>query len=235
MKTQVRLLLTLALTFLFAFANSEGTRCEASGSNANSALRKTETPGCQQNGKRPYKPLGHVALIDHAIELHETFMMNGRKYHLVFTRTEKQPKGTVSAVYVYPDGFKSGRQNGLIVDLPQVTEFIVHNVPGQELWGSVIICEEIYSHWKDDKGNYKDDYVPSYTHTYTDVRLPDEPAQKILDLIQDNSAYKSMGGRYGEPSGIKYNRVQTAELRKTKIEKRVGDKYTHEYSNERKF
>lgn len=230
MKTQVRLFLALAFAFFFAFTNSGNVRCEAAGNNGGVMPRNTEF---QQT--KPKYPLGHVTLDAHAIELHETFMMNGRKYHLVFTRTEKQPKGTVSAVYVYPDGFKSGRQNGLIVDLPQVTEFIVHNVPGQELWGSVIICEEIYSHWKDDKGNYKDDYVPSYTHTYTDVRLPDEQAQKILDLIQDNSAYKSEGGRYGEPSGIKYNRVQTAGLRKTKIEKRVNDKYTHEYSNLRKF
>ncbi len=233
MKTRIRLILTLVITFLFAFTSSASARCEANGNKASSAPCKAGSPICQQ--AKPKYPLGHIQLEGCVIELHEAFMMNGRKYHLVFTRAENRPQRTVSAVYIYPDGFKSGRKNGLMVNLPQVTEFIVHNVPGQELWGSVIICEEIYSHYMDDKGNYKEHHVPAYTRTYTDVRLPDEPAQKILDLIQDNSAYKSMGGRYGEPSGIKYNRVQTAELRKTKIEKRVGDKYTHEYSNERKF
>ena len=53
MKNKARLFLTLALTFLFAFANSECMRCEASANNANSALRKAEAPGCQQNGKPP--------------------------------------------------------------------------------------------------------------------------------------------------------------------------------------
>lgn len=233
MKTRIRLILTLVITFLFAFTSSASARCEANGNKASSAPCKAGSPICQQ--AKPKYPLGHIQLEGCVIELHEAFMMNGRKYHLVFTRAENRPQRTVSAVYIYPDGFKSGRKNGLMVNLPQVTEFIVHNVPGQELWGSVIICEEIYSHYMDDKGNYKEHHVPAYTRTYTDVRLPDEPAQKILDLIQDNSAYKSMGGRYGEPSGIKYNRVQTAELRKTKIEKRVNDKYTHEYTNQRKF
>lgn len=225
MKTQVRLLLTLALTFLFAFANSEGTRCEASGSNANSALRKTETPGCQQNGKRPYKPLGHVALIDHAIELHETFMMNGRKYHLVFSRdTKYYKKGQVSAVWLYLDGFRSWKQRDstITVELPTITELIVHNVPGQELWGSVIVHENTFINRK---------HYSSITDTWTDVRLPDEPAQKILDLIQDNSAYKY----YGSPIRIKYCRVQTAALRKTKICKIEDDKSTTEYTDKRTF
>ena len=228
MKTRIRLFLTLTLTFLFAFANSASARCEVRGNNASSALRKAEAPGCQQNGKRPYIPLGHVDLINREIELHETFMMNGRKYHLLFVRPTYYAKGKVGNVYIYPDGFKSWQQNGLMVYLPKVTEFIVHNVPGQELWGSVIIRESTHTDYLDDK---KHDKIV-YTDTYTDVRLPDEPAQKILDLIQDNSAFKNctLGN-----SAIKYNRVQTAALRKTKIRKDVNGKVTYEYTNERKF
>lgn len=226
MKTRTRLFLTLTLTFLFAFANSECMRCKASGNNANSALRKAEATGCQQNGKRPYRPLGHVALIDHEIELHETFMMNGKKYHLVFSRDAKyyKEKGMVSAVWLYPDGFKSWKQKDptVTVYLPSVTEFIVHNVPGQELWGSIIVHEDTYINRK----NYSESI-----DTYTDVRLPDEPAQKILDLIQDNSAYKY----YGSPVHIEYNRVQTAALRKTKIEKIKDGKLTTEYTDKRTF
>ena len=226
MKNKVRLFLTLTLTFLFAFANSECMRCKASGNNANSALRKAEATGCQQNGKRPYRPLGHADLIDHEIELHETFVMNGKKYHLVFSRDAKyyKEKGMVSAVWLYPDGFKSCEQKDptVTVYLPRVKEFIVHNVPGQELWGSIIVHEKTYI----DRKNYNE-----YVDTYTDVRLPDEPAQKILDLIQDNSAYKY----YGFPVRIKYNRVQTAALRKTKIEKMVGGKPITEYTDKRTF
>ena len=230
MKTRVRLFLTLTLTFLFAFANSASARCEASGNNANSALHKAEAPGCQQNGKRPYIPLGHVALINHPIELHETFMMNGRKYHLLFVRPTYYAKGKVETVYIYPDGFKSWQQNGLMVYLPKVTEFIVHNVPGQELWGSVIIWESTHTDHLDGK---KHDKVV-YTDTYTDVRLPDGPAQKILDLIQDNSTYEYTRSSW-EARAIKYNRVETAELRKTKIKRDVNGKVTYEYTSQRKF
>lgn len=63
------------------------------------------------------------------------------------------------------------------------------------------------------------------------MRLPDEPAQKILDLIQDNSAYKY----YGSPVHIEYKRVQTAALRKTKIEKIKDGKLTTEYTDKRTF
>ncbi len=228
MKTRVRLILTLAITFLFAFTSSASARCEASGSNAKSAPCKAEAPGDQQT-KRNYL-LGHVELDAEykAIELHDVFMMNGRKYHLLFVRRTDYAKGKVSNVYIYPDGFKSWEQNGFMVYLPKVTEFIVHNVPGQELWGSVIIWESTHTDHLDGK---KHDKIV-YTDTYTDVRLPDEPAQKILDLIQDNSPYEYCG--FGS-SATKYSRVNTAELRKTKIRKDINGKVTTEYSNQRKF
>lgn len=228
MKTRIRLILTLAITFLFAFTSSASARCEASGSNAKSAPCKAEAPGDQQT-KRNYL-LGHVELDAEykAIELHDVFMMNGRKYHLLFVRCTDYAKGKVSNVYIYPDGFKSWEQNGFMVYLPKVTEFIVHNVPGQELWGSVIIWESTHTDHLDGK---KHDKIV-YTDTYTDVRLPDEPAQKILDLIQDNSPYEYCG--FGS-SATKYSRVNTAELRKTKIRKDINGKVTTEYSNQRKF
>lgn len=224
MKTRTRLFLALAITFLSAFANSESARCEANGNKASSAPCKAEAPGDQQT-KRNYL-LGHVELDAEykAIELHDVFMMNGRKYHLLFVRPTYYAKGKVSNVYIYPDGFKSWDQNGFMVYLPKVTEFIVHNVPGQELWGSVIIWESTHTDHLDGK---KHDKIV-YTATYTDVRLPDEQAQKILDLIQDNSSYEN-------GTGIKYNRVETSTLRKTKIWKKVDGKATTEYSNERKF
>lgn len=230
MKTRVRLFLTLTLTFLFAFANSASARCEASGNNGGSALRGTETPDGQQ-AKRNYQ-LGHIQLDAEyaAIELHDVFMMNGRKYHLLFVRPADYAKGNVQTVYIYPDGFKSWRQNGLVVSLPEVTEFIVHNVPGQELWGSVIIWESTHTEHLDGK---KHDKVV-YTDTYTDVRLPDGPAQKILDLIQDNSTYEYTWSSW-EARAIKYNRVETAELRKTKIKRDVNGKVTYEYTSQRKF
>lgn len=228
MKTRTRLFLALAITFLSAFANSESARCEANGNKASSAPCKAEAPGDQQT-KRNYL-LGHVELDAEykAIELHDVFMMNGRKYHLLFVRPTDYAKGKVSNVYIYPDGFKSWEQNGFMVYLPKVTEFIVHNVPGQELWGSVIIWESTHTDHLDGK---KHDKIV-YTDTYTDVRLPDEPAQKILDLIQDNSPYEYCG--FGS-SATKYSRVNTAELRKTKIRKDINGKVTTEYSNQRKF
>ena len=130
MKTRIRLILTLVITFLFAFTSSASARCEANGNKASSAPCKAEAPENQQ-AKRNYQ-LGHNELDAEykAIELHDVFMMNGRKYHLLFVRPTDYAKGKVRNVYVYPDGFKSWRQNGLVVSLPEVTEFIVHNVPG---------------------------------------------------------------------------------------------------------
>ena len=221
MKTRIRLILTLVITFLFAFTSSASARCEANGNKASSAPCKAEAPENQQ-AKRNYQ-LGHNELDAEykAIELHDVFMMNGRKYHLLFVRPTDYAKGKVRNVYVYPDGFKSWRQNGLVVSLPEVTEFIVHNVPGQELWGSVIIWESNHTDRLDGK---KHDKVV-YTDTYTDVRLPDGPAQKILDLIQDNSTYEYTRSSL-EARAIKYNRVETAELRKTKIKRDVNGKVT---------
>lgn len=230
MKTRIRLILTLVITFLFAFTSSASARCEANGNKASSAPCKAEAPENQQ-AKRNYQ-LGHNELDAEykAIELHDVFMMNGRKYHLLFVRPTDYAKGKVRNVYVYPDGFKSWRQNGLVVSLPEVTEFIVHNVPGQELWGSVIIWESNHTDRLDGK---KHDKVV-YTDTYTDVRLPDGPAQKILDLIQDNSTYEYTRSSL-EARAIKYNRVETAELRKTKIKRDVNGKVTYEYTSQRKF
>ena len=230
MKTRIRLILTLVITFLFAFTSSASARCEANGNKASSAPCKAEPPENQQ-AKRNYQ-LGHNELDAEykAIELHDVFMMNGRKYHLLFVRPTDYAKGKVRNVYVYPDGFKSWRQNGLVVSLPEVTEFIVHNVPGQELWGSVIIWESNHTDRLDGK---KHDKVV-YTDTYTDVRLPDGPAQKILDLIQDNSTYEYTWSSL-EARAIKYNRVETAELRKTKIKRDVNGKVTYEYTSQRKF
>lgn len=230
MKTRTRLFLALAITFLSAFANSESARCEASGSNAKSAPCKAEAPGDQQT-KRNYL-LGHVELdADYkAIQLHDTFMMNGRKYHLLFVRDKDHLEKLVDDVYIYPDGFKSWKQGNLIVDLPVVTEFIVHNVPGQELWGSVVVKESVMDNEPANKKNKVNDF--SIKNTYTDVRLPDEPAQKILDLIQDNSAFEYYDWGNG---AIKYNRVQAAALRKTKIEKVVDGKCITEYTDKRTF
>uniref|UniRef100_UPI0040262736 hypothetical protein n=1 Tax=Prevotella sp. TaxID=59823 RepID=UPI0040262736 len=230
MKTRIRLILTLVITFLFAFTSSASARCEANGNKASSAPCKAEAPENQQ-AKRNYQ-LGHNELDAEykAIELHDVFMMNGRKYHLLFVRPTYYAKGKVETVYIYPDGFKSWQQNGLMVYLPKVTEFIVHNVPGQELWGSVIIWESTHTDHLDGK---KHDKIV-FTDTYTDVRLPDGPAQKILDLIQDNSTYEYTKSSW-EARAIKYNRVETAELRKTKIRKDVNGKVTYEYTNQRKF
>lgn len=225
MKTRIRLcrvsrfFLALAITFLFAFTNSKSARCEAAGSNGGPAFSKTSE--CQQT--KPKYPLGQEHLNGMVVQLHDTFMMNGRMYHLVFARPEDYRKVIVGYVYIYPDGFKSGTQNRIRKHLPKVSEFIVHNVPGQELWGSVIVQEiTIETSAVNKHSRY------NITNTYTDVRLPDEQAQKILDLIQDNSSYEN-------GTDIKYNRVETSTLRKTKIWKEVDGKATTEYSNQRKF
>lgn len=152
-----------------------------------------EAPEIQQG--KVTAPLGQMDLFGKRVVLHETFMNNGKKYHLVFTQLDHHRKDLVDQVYIYPDGFKS--EYG--VSLPRVTEFIVHNVPGQELWGSVVIRES-----KMDKIGFVD--------TYKDVRLPDGPAQKILDLIQDSTDFT-------DNSKVEYSRTNSAALRKTVVKK----------------
>lgn len=153
-----------------------------------------ELPEVQQN-KAPFKPLGQMGFIDHEIMLYETFMLNGKKNHLVFVREKDHIKGIIDGVHIYPDGFISNPRH----EVPRVTEFIVHDVPGQELWGSVIIHDE----------KITDDAM---IDTDKDVRLPDAQAQKILDLIQDCSNFK-------DGTDIKYSRTKSAALRPTKVTK----------------
>ena len=153
-----------------------------------------ELPGVQQ--ARGYDPLNQYEYDNKRILLHDTFRQNGKKYHLVFIQPEYLKKGAVSAVHLFPDGFKSDAQH----PMPKITEFVVHNVPGQELWGSVIVKSTVVS------PNYK------FTSTYTDMRLPDEQAQKVLDLIQKSSDFTDV-------THIKYNRVTTPNLRPTRVTK----------------
>lgn len=93
MKTRIRLILTLVITFLFAFTSSASARCEANGNKASSAPCKAEAPENQQ-AKRNYQ-LGHNELDAEykAIELHDVFMMNGRKYHCSLCGPRIMPRG----------------------------------------------------------------------------------------------------------------------------------------------
>lgn len=152
-----------------------------------------ELPEVQQAS---YDPLNQYEYKRQRVLLHDTFRYNGKKYHLVFVQPEDYKKGIVNVVNLFPDGFKSDSKHFM----PKITEFVVHNVPGQELWGSVIVRNTVVS--PDHK----------ITSTYTDMRLPDEQAQKVLDLIQDSS-------NFSNGTNIKYNRVTTPNLRPTRVTK----------------
>ncbi len=153
-----------------------------------------ELPEVQQSSG--YDPLKQYDYDNKKILLHDTFRQNGKKYHLVFVHPEYLKKDAIHAVHIFPDGFKSDERH----PMPKVTEFIVHNVPGQELWGSVIVRSTEVS------PNYE------FTDTFTDMRLPDEQAQKVLDLIQDASSFIDV-------TNIKYNKVTTPKLRPTRVTK----------------
>lgn len=138
--------------------------------------------------QRANAPFGESNLRGKVIQYSKSFNRNGSKYNFVFV-SEKGDGNLVRYVYVFPQGYNSSAAKLL----PQVTNFVYHDIGKGKEFGGVIV----YSIARNAKGEYK-----QYKE---EIRLPDELAQSIIDLLAKDSQFRN-------GTAIKYSETRSRVL-----------------------
>lgn len=137
-------------------------------------------------------PFGVTSLLGQEIYHYDTFMKDGKKHYIVYSSI--RTPDYVDKVSVFPEGFPN--KSGVL--LPWVEELVYHNLgKGKEYCGIIVRSVN-----KLQNGRYKT--------TYEEVRLPNEVAQNLIDLLADDSTMKNA-------TSIKYSKTKSPNLRQTKI------------------
>lgn len=137
-------------------------------------------------------PFGVTSLLGQKIYHYDTFMKDGKKHYIVYSSI--RTPDYVDKVSVFPEGFPN--KSGVL--LPWVEELVYHNLgKGKEYCGIIVRSVN-----KLQNGRYKT--------TYEEVRLPNEVAQNLIDLLADDSTMKNA-------TSIKYSKTKSPNLRQTKI------------------
>lgn len=137
-------------------------------------------------------PFGVTSLLGQKIYHYDTFMKDGKKHYIVYSSI--RTPDYVDKVSVFPEGFPN--KSGVL--LPWVEELVYHNLgKGKEYCGIIVRSVN-----KLQNGRYKT--------TYEEVRLPNEVAQNLIDLLADDSTMKNA-------TTIKYSKTKSPNLRQTKI------------------
>lgn len=138
-------------------------------------------------------PFGVAELIGRKIYKAESFVNNGEKYYIVYSG--RQNSKFVNRVTVFPEGFRN--ENGKL--LPVVHELIYHDLgKGKEFCGVLVFSNTVLKNGDSKK-------------TIEEIRLPDECAQTLIDLLANYSTMKNM-------TSIKYSETKSPQLRQTKVE-----------------
>lgn len=117
-------------------------------------------------------PFGVTSLLGQKIYHYDTFMKDGKKHYIVYSSI--RTPDYVDKVSVFPEGFPN--KSGVL--LPWVEELVYHNLgKGKEYCGIIVRSVN-----KLQNGRYKT--------TYEEVRLPNEVAQNLIDLLADDSTMK---------------------------------------------
>ena len=136
-------------------------------------------------------PFGVTSLLGQKIYHYDTFMKDGKKHYIVYSSI--RTPDYVDKVSVFPEGFPN--KSGVL--LPWVEELVYHNLgKGKEYCGIIVRSVN-----KLQNGRYKT--------TYEEVRLPDECAQTLIDLLANYSKMKNN-------TSIEYSETKSAQLRQTK-------------------
>lgn len=118
-------------------------------------------------------------------------MKDGKKHYIVYSSI--RTPDYVDKVSVFPEGFPN--KSGVL--LPWVEELVYHDLgKGKEYCGIIVRSVN-----KLQNGRYKT--------TYEEVRLPDECAQTLIDLLANYSKMKNN-------TSIEYSETKSAQLRQTK-------------------
>ncbi len=138
-------------------------------------------------------PFGVVALLGHKIHHYDTFMKDGKKHYIVYSGIGKADY--VNKVTLFPEGFKVS-EDGVL--LPWVQELVYHDLgKGKEFCGVIVRSAK-----KLQNGKYKE--------MTEEIRLPDNCAQTLIDLLAN---YSKMENR----TSIKYSETKSVQLRQPKI------------------
>lgn len=136
-------------------------------------------------------PFGVTSLLGQKIYHYDTFMKDGKKHYIVYSSI--RTPDYVDKVSVFPEGFPN--KSGVL--LPWVEELVYHDLgKGKEYCGIIVRSVN-----KLQNGRYKT--------TYEEVRLPDECAQTLIDLLANYSKMKNN-------TSIEYSETKSAQLRQTK-------------------
>lgn len=139
-------------------------------------------------------PFGVTDLLGHKIHHADTFMKNGKKYYIVYSGINNADY--VDKVSVFPEGYNGVKEGKL---LPRVTKLVYHDLgKGKEYCGIIVISTQ-----KLKNGDFK--------RTTEEVRLPDNCAQILIDLLANYSKMKNR-------TSIEYSETKSPQLRQTKVE-----------------
>lgn len=132
------------------------------------------TPETQQSDR----PFGYERLKYEKIHLLHEFNINGKEYSLVFSAANKK-NGEVDFIYIIPKDSKGGEK--FTDNPPQIYQLIYHDIGKDKEYCGAIIEEDII---EKRTGKYKGTMR-------SEMRLPDETAQKIIDLVTGHSNLKN--------------------------------------------
>lgn len=155
----------------------------------------TIVPDCSNPQNAQTKaPFGVTDLLGHKIHHADTFMKNGKKYYIVYSGINNADY--VDKVSVFPEGYNGVKEGKL---LPRVTKLVYHDLgKGKEYCGIIVISTQ-----KLKNGDFK--------RTTEEVRLPDNCAQILIDLLANYSKMKNR-------TSIEYSETKSPQLRQTKVE-----------------
>ena len=155
----------------------------------------TIVPDCSNPQNAQTKaPFGVTSLLGDKIHHFDTFKINGKKYYIVYSGINNSEY--VDRVSFFREGFKA-MQNG--VQLPVVQELVYHDLGKAKEYCGIIVrtTQRLKS------GEFK--------ITKEEVRLPDNCAQILIDLLANYSKMKNR-------TSIEYSETKSPQLRQTKVE-----------------
>lgn len=143
-------------------------------------------------------PFGYQGLRNDAVKLLHDFKINGVNCHLILTSTgANKSTNIVDYAYIIYDNKKPDPR--IMQSPPEITKLVYHNIGKDKEFCGVIIDEDIIGNDDKYKGTIR-----------KEVRLDDNTAQILIDLITGYSKFKN-------ESTIKLEEVKTPQMHPVKV------------------
>lgn len=131
-----------------------------------------------QKAQQSDRPFGYERLKYEKINFIHKFNVKGKEYRLVFSGANKKD-GEVDFIYIIPNDSKGGEK--LTDSPPTVYQLIYHDIGKDKEYCGAIIEEDIRNK---NTGKIEGTFR-------SEMRIPDETAQKIIDLLTGHSRLKN--------------------------------------------